>query len=297
VQTVERPLTYAAVTPARNEYANLTRLAQAMTAQRRRPAAWIIVDDASDDGTGELAAALARNHDWITATSWTEGAGSALSNGRREGRDLLAFRLGVGRLPGGRDPDVVVKVDADVSFEPDFFERLVGAFEDEPDLGIASGACWELEDGEWTRRKVVESHPRGATRAYRWACVDDLMALEPKMGWDGLDEVRVNLRGYETRTIVDLPFRHHRPEGGRERGRLGASALKGRACWYMGYRPSYLLLRALYRSRRDPAAIAMVWGYAAAAAGRVQRVSDPRMVARLREQQRLRATLRRGAPP
>jgi biofilm PGA synthesis N-glycosyltransferase PgaC len=188
-------------------------------------------------------------------------------------------------------------VDADVSFEPDFFERLVGAFEDEPDLGIASGACWELEDGEWTRRKVVESHPRGATRAYRWACVDDLMALEPKMGWDGLDEVRVNLRGYETRTIVDLPFRHHRPEGGRERGRLGASALKGRACWYMGYRPSYLLLRALYRSRRDPAAIAMVWGYAAAAAGRVQRVSDPRMVARLREQQRLRATLRRGAPP
>jgi biofilm PGA synthesis N-glycosyltransferase PgaC len=295
VQTVERPLTYAAVTPARNEHTNLTRLAEAMISQRRRPAAWIIVDDASDDGTAELAAALARNHDWITATSWTEGSGSALSNGRREGRDLLAFRLGVERLasPVG----VVVKVDADVSFEVDFFERLVGAFETEPDLGIASGACWELEDGEWTRRKVVESHPRGATRAYRWACVDDLMALEPTMGWDGLDEVRVDLRGYRTRTIVDLPFRHHRPEGGRERGRLRAKALQGRTSWYMGYRPSYLLLRALYRTRHDPAAVAMLWGYAAAAARRAPRCPDSRIVARLREQQRLRVALRRGAPP
>ena len=34
----------------------------------------------------------------------------------------------------------------------------------------------------------------------------------------------------------------------------------------MGYRPSYLLLRALYRARANAASLAMVWGYAAAAA-------------------------------
>jgi hypothetical protein len=117
------------------------------------------------------------------------------------------------------------------------------------------------------------------------------------MGWDGLDEVRVGLRGYRTRTIVDVPFRHHRPEGGRERGRLHANVIKGQTSWYMGYRPSYLLLRALYRTRHDPAAPAMVWGYATAAVSRAARCPDPRLIARLREQQRLRFVLRRGAPP
>lgn len=117
------------------------------------------------------------------------------------------------------------------------------------------------------------------------------------MGWDGLDEVRVDLRGYSTRTIVDLPFRHHRPEGGRERGRLSAKALQGRTSWYMGYRPSYLLLRAAYRARSDPAAVAMLWGYASAAVTRMPRCAEPAVVQRLRDRQRLRTVLRRGAPP
>ena len=50
------------------------------------------------------------------------------------------------RAPRGRrraradPPDVVVNVDADVSFEPDYFERLLDAFAADPALGIASGS-------------------------------------------------------------------------------------------------------------------------------------------------------------
>ena len=40
-------------------------------------------------------------------------------------------------------PDVVVKLDADVSLEPDYFERLLAAFAADPQLGIASGTCFE----------------------------------------------------------------------------------------------------------------------------------------------------------
>jgi serine/threonine protein phosphatase PrpC len=54
---------YALVTPARNELENLERLAACVVAQELEPVAWIIVDDASDDGTGELAAALAAEHE------------------------------------------------------------------------------------------------------------------------------------------------------------------------------------------------------------------------------------------
>ncbi len=43
----------------------------------------------------------------------------------------------------------------------------------------------------------------------------------------------------------------------------------------MGYRPSYLVLRAVYRSRENAASIAMVWGYAAAADERRAAVPHP----------------------
>jgi hypothetical protein len=64
----------------------------------------------------------------------------------------------------------------------------------------------------------------------------------------------------------------------------------------MGYRPSYLALRALYRARREPAALGMLWGYMLAAAQRAPRCPDARLVSALRDRQRLRETLRRGAP-
>ena len=69
-------------------------------------------------------------------------------------------------------PEIIVKLDADVSFESDYFEQLLAAFESEPRLGIASGVCYELERGVWTARHVTGDHVRGATRAYRKACLD-----------------------------------------------------------------------------------------------------------------------------
>jgi hypothetical protein len=56
----------------------------------------------------------------------------------------------------------------------------------------------------------------------------------------------------------------------------------------MGYRFDYLLVRALYRSLKEPAALAMVPAYAGAALRREARFPDEAARAHLREQQRLR---------
>jgi biofilm PGA synthesis N-glycosyltransferase PgaC len=289
-------LTYAVVTPARNEHENLTRLAESMAAQTLLPAQWVVVDDGSDDGTVELGHALEAQHRWILLRTPEPATDGQLTEGRREGRDLLAFRRGAESLAAA--PDVVVKVDADTSFPPDYFATLMHRFEEQPDLGIAGGSCYELEDGEWVRKKVAGTHPRGASRAYRWDCFQESNKLEPKMGWDGLDEVQASLLGYRTAIFTDFGFRHHRLTGGRERDRMRASSVLGQASYYMGYRPSYLVLRALYRTRREgPLALAMVWGYAAAALRRTPRCPEPAVVRHLRDQQRLRVVLTRGVNP
>lgn len=286
-------LSYALVTPARNERDNLARLAGSVAAQTSRPVAWVIVDDASDDGTAELAAGLAAEHAWIHVVG-TSRMSDALAAGRRRGRALDSFRDGVRALPV--DADIVVKVDADTSFDPGYFPGLVARFEADPSLGIAGGACYELEDGVWTRQKVLATHPRGASRAYRAACVPDVMALESRMGWDGLDEVKARLRGYRSATISELGFFHHRATGAREHDRVRHQKAQGEAAWYMGYRPSYLFARSLYRMLRDPAAVGMIWGYAAAARNRVERCPEPAVIRALRDEQRMRSLIRRGAP-
>ena len=283
-------LSYALVTPARNERDNLQRVADSIIAQDHRPAWWVIVDDGSDDGMDTVAHELAQSHDWIVVTGTGE-SGADLAKGRRRGRDLLAFRRGLSVLPA--PVEVFVKVDADTSFDPDYFARLLEHFETQPDLGITGGSCYELVDGDWKRIKVSGSHPRGASRAYRWALLDDVFALEPELGWDGVDEVMAELRGYRTVALLDLGFRHHRKVGERD-GRLRAGAALGRQAWYMGYRPSYLLLRALYRARKNAASLAMVSGYASAAVSGAPQCPNPTVTHRIRESQRLRVVMRRG---
>ena len=276
---------YALVTPARNERHNLPRLAESLLAQEHPPARWIIVDDASDDGTPELAAQLAAEHPWIELLAHGAARDGALADGRREGRDLVAFRAGLAALRD--DVDVVVKLDADLSFEPDYFARLVGRFADDPRLGIASGVCTELRDGVWENCPIGDGWAWCASRAYRRDLVDTVLELEPRTGWDALDLVKAQLRGYRTTTFYDLPFRHHRQWGGRERGRLRAYALEGQACWYMRYRPTYLLLRTAYRGRREPAAVGLVLGYLGGALTRVPTCADREVIPALRDRQRL----------
>ena len=87
-----------------------------------------MVDDGSTDATPAVLAELAARHAWVRPLARAEAAnGEHIAAGRRQARDLIGFRVGVKAL--ARPADVVVKVDADIDFEPDFFERLVASFE------------------------------------------------------------------------------------------------------------------------------------------------------------------------
>jgi glycosyltransferase involved in cell wall biosynthesis len=276
-------LTYSVVTPARDEAENLQRLAASLVEQTLCPTAWVVVDDGSSDGTHELARTLEFDHPWVRAIAAPRRDERA--SGRLLGREVVAFMAGVEALP--ERTDVIVKVDADVSLGPRYFERLLACFEADPALGIASGLAYELEHGEWRPQPTTGAHARGAARAYRRACLDDVLPLEEHIGWDGVDELKAAARGWRTGTIRDLAFYHHRPMASRD-GRVRGWMVQGRAAHYLGYRPSYVLLRALHRARRDPAALAMAGSYAAAHLRGDPTCRDPRVRSELRRLQRWR---------
>jgi glycosyltransferase involved in cell wall biosynthesis len=279
-------MSYAVVTPVRNEVENLRRLAACLAEQTVRPLVWLVVDSGSDDETPDVAEELAAKHEWVE-TLRSDGPGGPT----RAYAVVRAFQAGVQAL--GRRTQIVIKVDADVSVDADYFERLVAAFQADPKLGIASGTCYERTTGEWRQRHVTGDHVWGASRAYRLACWDEVSPLEERLGWDGIDEMKATLRGWRTRTLTHLPFYHHRREGEREGARLHTWKTTGDAAYYLGYRPQYLVLRSLNHARRNPAAVAMMAGYLSAALRREPRIADAAVLTYVRDQQSLRNLPRR----
>ena len=90
----ETRVDYVVVTPARDEAANLSRLAACLVAQTMTPTAWIVVDHGSHDGTLEIAERLAREHEWIWALSIT---GPLVAT--RGGPVVRAVKAGLAALP------------------------------------------------------------------------------------------------------------------------------------------------------------------------------------------------------
>lgn len=275
------PASYAAVTPARDEGENLRRLAESMLAQRPPPVRWVIVENGSRDDTSEFAASLAAEHDWIHVLH-TEGTAEY----DRTSPYMRAWHAGVESLDGLGD--VVVKLDADVSFDPEFFAGILAAFDADDRLGIASGTCLERRNGAWREWVLPGDAVWGPTRSYRRACLEIVLPLDDSTGYAAIDVTKAHLAGFHVRTIRELSFKHHRPEGTGEGSKWRSWIREGEAAHYVGYRPTFVVGRCLYRLRHDKAAAALVVGFAGAVVRRRPVLEDPAVRAALRRRQRAR---------
>jgi poly-beta-1,6-N-acetyl-D-glucosamine synthase len=280
------PLTYVVITPIRDERHNLAALFASLEQQATSPSLWMIVDTGSTDGSLELV------REWMESRSWIRVVAMPRAHRERGGLVAEALEAGLAQTETG---DLVVKVDADVTFDEDYFTGLLDAFRRDPLLGIASGRRLEQHRGGWDEQPVTMGGSQAQCRAYRRACLDSILPFEKYWGWDGVDELKARLLGWRTAVVDGVAFRHGRKVGARERSRGIAWWQAGLGAYYMGYRPYYLVLRALFRSRSDPAAIALIAGFFTAALTSGRRCPDPEVRAYLRRQQapgQLRARVR-----
>lgn len=275
---------YVVITPVRNEADFVGRTIASMSGQTLLPRQWVIIDDGSTDGTGEILKDAALSRPWLTVVTRPD------RGFRKSGGGVVeAFYDGYAAL---RDEawDFIVKLDGDLSFNSDYFEQCLAHFSEDPHLGLGGGTVCVLDGGEPTVDSPGDPpfHVRGATKIYRRACWQQVHPLVPGPGWDTVDEVRANSRGWQTRTFPDVLLIQDRPTGAVD-GTWTNSFKNGRANYITGYHPAFMLAKCLKRLWCEPRVIAAAGLWAGFCSGYLRRephVADPDSVRYLRQQQR-----------
>ncbi|NNC88664.1 MAG: glycosyltransferase [Akkermansiaceae bacterium] len=285
-------IAYTVITPARDEADHLEGLISSMASQSVRPVRWVIVNDGSTDATGAIADEAAASHGWIRVVH-REDRGH-----RKAGGGVIdAFYDGM-RAAEDSPFDYIVKLDGDLSFAKDYFERCFEVFAAEPHLGIAGGTvCLEIDGNFEPDSKVDPSfHVRGATKIYRRECWEAIGGLLRQPGWDTVDEVKANMLGWNTRTLADVRVVHQRPTG-EAYGKWRDMMKGGRANFVAGYHPVFMCVKCVKRLFNPPyitGSLALFWGYLTAGINGVQRVPDPTLIRYFHQQQWNRLFLRKS---
>jgi glycosyltransferase involved in cell wall biosynthesis len=272
---------YVIITPVRDEEQYIGGTIKSVCSQTARPAEWIIVNDGSSDRTGEIVEGYASEYPWIRVVH-RENRGFRKSGGGV----MEAFYEGYKALHC-KEWDFLVKLDADLTFDPDYFEKCFEHFRQDNELGIGGGEIRHQIVGELKTEKNPRFHVRGATKIYRRACWEAIGGLWSASGWDTIDEVKANMKGWKTYTFTDLGLLHHRFTGSEE-GFVRDRVKHGVACYVSGYHPLFVAASCMRRLAQRPVVIgscAIMYGFLKSYLIRPIRLKDQSYFTYIRGQQ------------
>lgn len=276
-------LRYVVVTPVRDEAEYIIKTIESMAAQTILPQKWIIVDDGSCDRTPDILDAASLKHPWIHVVHRSNRGFRKAGGGVVE-----AFYDGY-PAAGDADWDFIVKLDGDLSFAPDYFERCFSHFAADQHLGIGGGTVCSLETGGLRSETLGDPlfHVRGATKIYRRACWEQISPLVKAPGWDTIDEVKANMLGWTTRTFQDVKLVQHKKTGSAD-GAWRNWIKNGLANYVTGYHPVFMLLKCCKRLFQPPyivGAAGLLTGYLSGYIYRIDQTPDRALIGYVRRQQ------------
>jgi glycosyltransferase involved in cell wall biosynthesis len=237
---------YTVVTPAKNEEAYIGHALKAMVVQTVPPVKWVIVSDGSTDRTDEIVRTYADKHPWIELYRRPQQESRSFAS------KAQAIRDGVARLRG-LDYEIIVNLDADVSFGPDYFEFLLGKFAGNPKLGVA-GTAFQDPSLDYDYRFTSIEHVAGPCQVFRRACFEEIGGYVPVQG-GGIDVIAVltaRMKGWETRTFPERTYQHHREMGTAKYSLLMARFRDGYKDYNLGAHPLWELCRVTYQMTKPP---------------------------------------------
>ncbi len=244
---------YIIITPARNEEEFIEKTILSVINQTVRPLKWIIVNDNSTDCTGEIIEQYAAHHNFIKLVNLSG------SCERHFGNKVRAFKYGLTEAHIF-DYEYIGNLDADISLEKDYFEKVLNEFNKDQKLGVAGGMVSTCIGNKFISQKVAIDSVAGAVQLFRRECYKEIGGyLElPQGGIDSAAEIMARMQGWKTRTFSEICVLEHRRTGTASVGPLASKVKDGRRLHSLGYGYLFLCLRCVYRLADRPRVIGSI---------------------------------------
>ena len=276
-------LCHIVITPSRNEHEQLPSLIETMSKQTIPPSRWVIVNHNSQDSTMGLLAEICDEFDWISTITVND------SSKRRRGSQIAKlFNAGMSIIE--EDWQFCSKIDADMTLPNDYFEKIFSEFAKSENLGVASGSCFVVKGSKKIYEMVPQDHTRGGLKTYRRECFDEIGGVKEVNGWDGIDNITAQMKGWETKHFPDIEVEHKRLTGAYS-GLTRGCFETGQFAYSMRYFPPFLVARCIHRMARRPfiiGGISMFAGYCHAFLSRHSASCGPETNSFLRKKQKRR---------
>ena len=282
---------YVIVTPARNEEAHIEKTLKSMVLQTILPEKWVIVSDGSTDCTDEIV-------QWYTSKyKWIEFIRRPHHSDRQFAAKVYAFNAGYKKIKD-KPYDIIVNLDADISFEKDYFAFLLNKFSENPELGVA-GTPFVEHGKHYDYRFTNIEHVSGACQLFRRKCFEEIGGYAPiKSG--GIDWVAVTtarMKGWKTKTFTEKTCLHYRKMGTGNTSSMVTWLRQGQKDYFLGNHPLWEIFRTFYQLTKKPPIIGgafLFFGFAWAVLKRVERPISMELMKFIRKEQmqRLKKTLK-----
>uniref|UniRef100_A0A832G7H5 Glycosyltransferase family 2 protein n=1 Tax=Ignavibacterium album TaxID=591197 RepID=A0A832G7H5_9BACT len=274
---------YIIITPAKNEEKFIEKTIQSVISQTVLPVRWVIVDDGSTDRTPAVVMKYINDYPFIRLVQRER------SIERHFGNKVFAIRRGFEEVKD-IDYEYYCNLDADVSFEPDYFEFLLKKFDENPKLGICGGKVYDLIDGQFVPQKYENHSVAGPIQFFRRSCYESFGGYQPfKSGFiDGYGEISARMKGWETKTFTQQKVYHYRPAGTNKGSKMKIYFEGGKFHFQFGYLYFVHLIIALKYILNKPyciGSLAILWGYLHSKLTNEKRLVSEEFIRYLRKEQ------------
>ena len=232
---------YVIITAARNEEALIEDTIKCVVNQTHKPALWIIVSDDSTDKTDEIVQSYVEKYDFITL----------IRNKQIEARNFASkvYAVNLALTKVNVDYDFIGILDADITFEPNYYEMILKEFDRDPKLGLAGGEFFDIIGGK--RFRVIKSSMsvRGGIQLFRKECFDQIEKFTPLKngGEDLITEVTARMNGWTVKSFDHLMLDHNRLTGTGGWSIYEAKFKEGMLAHSMGYHPFFQIFKSFHR--------------------------------------------------
>lgn len=215
------------IIPIFNEQDFIKKSVESLIGQTTKPAEVIYVNDNSTDNSKNIIENLIKSHEWIRLIDR-----ESIQEHMPGAKVVEAFNFGLKHLK--TKFDIICKFDGDIVLPKNYIEKILEIFNKKQSIGIVGGNLYIFKKDKWIYENIAaKTHVRGPIKAYRAKCFDEIDGLKSSIGWDTVDVLLAQKKGWLIQTDKNLKVKHLKPTG--HKYSLKSKMLQGEALYKMRF--------------------------------------------------------------